>query len=96
MEKLLLEDNDLVPALAEISPNEMNNDIPREAVWLQQYGAPAYFDLAVCRFLDDVNDRFDSFRFSLGLFKKDSVYRLSTYTRKITMKCYVQKVNLKL
>lgn len=44
---------ELVPALAELFPNEVDPDIPHNRIWLQQDGAPPHFGINVRHFLNN-------------------------------------------
>lgn len=45
---------DLIPALATLYPDENMPDMPNQALWFQQDGAPPHYAAIVRRFLDDV------------------------------------------
>ena len=47
-------ENDLIPALATLYPDENMPDMPNQALWFQQDGAPPHYAASVRRFLDDV------------------------------------------
>lgn len=49
----LLRDH-LVPALGELYPNPDDPDVPNNALWYQQDGAPAHYTLAVREYLNDI------------------------------------------